>query len=191
MIRVAQSLGAFASLVTAVAAIAGEGGSPTIEELCRTTPCSPAHAIQLRLPDGNSVKTDVPRHPVILNDNVHLFLQDRLFIEVGVEEGGGSRLRVVNSITNSSASVTLELFQDYQAGELTTFLHIKNGLPRALKYRALITTYGRLGIRPTSACPVLAGKESYEIWPGDPIVELVMTKIQLLDLPAGGTVVCE
>ena len=112
--------------------------------------------------------------PVFHNGILHLFPNEKIYIEGEEIDGEITNLHSVKENTNANRTLVFKFTQE-QPGK--AILNVMNPFSQNLKHRAHIQILGSQGAFKTSSCPVYSGMNTSEFW-SDSIVQLAITGLR-------------
>jgi len=149
-----------------------------LEEACARWKCRAPSRVELATPKGRLVVTE--GRTVYSDGEVARILAGESFAITGDVQGDRLvNLRVAGD--NAEKDVLLLKFEQRPLGnEPAMILTVTNRFPRNVKYRASMQTPERKGFYKTSSCPVMAGRQTFEMWP-HPIISLMLREVHFID----------
>jgi hypothetical protein len=99
---------------------------------------------------------------IVKKDTLHINLGDKLFFQVETNPENKLSFRQIESVSDSSRTVSIELTYTEGAG---TMLKIFNPFAKMLIYKAELYSYKKKEFVATSTVPVYPGISSFETWP--------------------------
>jgi hypothetical protein len=116
---------------------------------------------------------------------------ETLNLEATIREDGHLDLKAVDEVVHPDRTITVKFGQFESKDGAFTMLGVAHPFEnKMLKYRCAINPVGAQGFVNTSACPVFPGVTGWETWP-DPIVQLLMLDVRLVDADKESERVCE
>ena len=100
----------------------------------------------------------------IYGESIKLFFGDEILVEADVDGKSIKNFRIVDSIVDSSKTISISMFKGSDGPNATT-LFVQNPFDLILNYKAKIRTFSRREYTSTSIIPIYPKIFCMELWP--------------------------
>lgn len=101
----------------------------------------------------------------IYNDEIKLFMGDIIYVEVESDGKKLTEFEKVNTITDSSRTITFRFTYEGFGSDMASYLKVMNPFGKILRYKAKIRTAPWRMYSETSIMPVFRKAFGIELWP--------------------------
>ncbi len=148
------------------------------QRMCAETKCQRNLRVILKQKDGKIYdKTFAVFPPTVQDFGIAVVAGQNIYVEAEIEGDRLTNYRVVEQIVNPKTTITAK-FEQMEDGGMMLTLH--NPFNKTLKFNMGIMPLDAEDLYKTSSCPVIAGGNSFEMWPY-PIFQLVLSNGRLME----------
>lgn len=143
----------------------GDASESNMADVCANAACQQHVRVTLKDKDGATFdRTFDWLPPVVQPFGVLVAAGQTVYVEADVVDGKLVNLKAVDKVTRPAKTITATLEQVDGRGMM---LSVKNPFDRPIKFSMGIMPLDKDTLFKTSSCPVIAGGNSFEMWPSD------------------------